>query len=107
MDADSPLMLIGSLITVVLFLILAVVAADLTRNGVKQRKEMSMNQPVKPEKDFRLRNLLRRRESRLPKVKPRDALLCGAITVLYALLAFTNLGNTDSPQTYWYPSNHT
>lgn len=109
MDADSPLMIIGSLLTVVLFLALAIVAADLTKNGIKQRKEISavMNQPVLPQKESRLQNLLQRRGSRLPKVKPRDILLCGVITVLYALLAFTNLGNTDSPQTYWYPSNQT
>ncbi len=30
-----------------------------------------------------------------------DFILCGALTLVYALVAFTNLGNTKSPQTLW------
>lgn len=109
MGADSPLMIIGSLFTVLLFLALAIVAADLTKNGVKERKKTTdMKETASLSKtESGLNKLLARRGSRLPRVKPRDALLCGAITVLYTLLAFTNLGNTYSPQTYWYPANHT
>ena len=35
---------------------------------------------------------------RLPPLKYKDALVCGAITLFYAVFAFTNLGSNVSPQ---------
>lgn len=112
MAADSPVMILGSLAVVLLFIALAVVAADLTKNGVREKQEVPAEEVPEEaanttKNQRRIHRLLRRRGSRLPKVKPRDFLLCGVITALYAALAFTNLGNTYSPQTYWYPENQT
>ncbi len=107
MSDDSILMIGGSFFTVLLFLFLAVSAADLTKNGAKEWKiTMEKTSSSVPKTESGLKNLLARRGSRLPKIKPRDFLLCGVITALYAAAAFTNLGDTYAPQTYWYPTNN-
>ncbi len=41
----------------------------------------------------------------LPKMERLDYILLAVVTVIYAIVAFTNLGDTKFPQTLWKPVN--
>ncbi len=43
---------------------------------------------------------------KLSKMQKKDWLIVSAITILYALLAFFNLGNLKSPQTFWFANKN-
>ena len=92
---------IGSLATVILAIYLCVVAVQILALG-------KMPEPLQMEKVQQKR--LPRRVSILPNIptdnklhySKRDILFVLGITLVYGVVALTNLGSTTAPQTFWY-----
>ncbi|MEA4913024.1 MAG: glycosyltransferase family 39 protein [Christensenella sp.] len=92
---------VGSLATVLLAIYLSFVAFQILVQG---RMPESLVQEKTPQKR------LPRRISLLPSVptdnklhySKRDILFVLGITLVYGVVALTNLGSTTAPQTYWY-----
>lgn len=112
LSKDDPLFIIGSLLTVALFGYCAVilyqnifetVTPPIDENQLSQKRNVTTEK--KSQKSEKLETLLASRNDKLPRVKLKDVIICGAITVIYAIIAFTNLGDTVAPQTYWQSKN--
>ncbi len=113
---EDAVFIIGSLLTVALFIYQAYVTVRLVLNeNSAVTEEKSNNKQVKKNasysaqasgygavKDEGLRKLFERRNHKLPKVTRWDIIICVAITLIYAVVAFSGLGDTKSPETYWY-----
>ena len=59
--------------------------------------------PIRAEEDAPVLTPPPAHEYRL-NLRRRDWLLMGAVTVIYAVVAFVNLGTLDAPETYWVSS---
>ncbi len=109
---DDPVFIIGSLLTVALFIYQAYVTISLALNEksvVAFKQEAKKTQPTHTKQntshnqtDSGVIKLLENRTYRLPKVKLRDILICLLITAIYSVIAFTNLGDTKVPANHWY-----
>ncbi len=107
-DKDDAVFIIGSLLTVLLFIYQAYVTHELVLKGIPDKKvparkptiKKAPAQPIKPV-NTALNKLLEKRSFKLPKVQLRDILICLLITAIYSVIAFTNLGDTKAPESYW------
>lgn len=115
LEKDDLLFIIGSLLTVVLFVLCAIliyqnifekVAPQIT-SAPAQTKTNKVYVSPKKAPDKKLLTLLASRTDKLPRICLKDVLICGGITVIYAIVAFTNLGDTVAPQTYWQSETST
>ena len=108
MEADDGIFIVGSLLTVLLFLYQAFVTVNLLINDEKIKEApLKEKAPVRTGTALssgtsKLNDLLARRQYKLPKVTWKDIVICLLITAVYASIAFTNLGDTESPDSYWY-----
>ncbi len=101
---------IGSFLTVALFVFQIYVTISLmfkkgtaAPNNVKtwaKGKPKTNTMPIKP--DSPLVKLYKRRNYHLPKVTWKVIAICVIITVVYGCFAFTNLGDIEAAQTFWY-----
>ncbi len=122
MTAKEPAMILFSLLTVVLYIVLAVIAAKLFASekntvpaNVKSNKKTQTknvqsrkNVPLKvsqSQKNVKLEKLLARRNFTLPKVTWKDIVICFVITAIYASVAFTKLGDVKAAQTQWWSNS--
>ena len=118
MSAQDAVMIVGSLLTVLLFVYLACVTWDLCSGKMLPIKEKDAaimkkknetaaggsaetGDPAKVSTSRRLNLLLAGRSFKLPKVTWKDLVIVLLLTALYSVIAFSNLGNTESPQTLW------
>ena len=108
-DKTDAVFIIGSLLTVLLFIYQAYVTVQIVfneKNTVNLKDDHKKVKPavkpvVKPG-DVKTTKLLEQKGFKLPKVKLRDILICLLITVLYSVVAFANLGDTKVPENHWY-----
>lgn len=108
-DKTDAVFIIGSLLTVALFIYQGYVTISLALNEksahtIKQevKKTQHTATTYSKQNDTGVTKLLEKRGYRLPKVKARDIIICLIITALYACVAFTNLGDMKVPENYWY-----
>lgn len=105
---DDVVFIIGSLLTVALFIYQSYVTISLALNEksvrtVKQEIKKPQHTSTDNKKsDSGVTKLIEKRGYKLPKVKTRDIIICLIITALYACVAFTNLGDTKVPENYWH-----
>jgi Gpi18-like mannosyltransferase len=98
---DTVITIIGSLGTVVLAIYLSVISVQILALGRLSRPLRVQEQPKKR---------LSHRVSILPTMPTdnklhytkKDILFVLGITLVYGVVALTNLGSTTAPQTYWY-----
>lgn len=109
-EKDDAVFIIGSLLTVLLFIYQSYVTIQLVLKGAPEKKIEKANsapkktivtQSTQKSTTNEVNKLLKKREYKLPKVKIRDIIICLLITAIYAVIAFTNLGDVKAPETYW------
>ncbi|MBN2736434.1 MAG: phospholipid carrier-dependent glycosyltransferase [Spirochaetales bacterium] len=61
---------------------------------------------IRPKSNKHLPQLINK-ESQLVKFTKWDLILCGTLTLIYTIIALTNLGTLSAPQTYWKPTRAT
>ncbi len=98
-SADAPaftetVFVIGSLLTVVLFIYQIYVTINILSRTKKEINTLYI--------DDRGKRLFERRSYNLPKVKKADVIICLVITAVYACFAFNGLGDVKAAQNYWY-----
>ena len=95
-SSEQLLNAIVSLVNVFNALFLGYVSfrACVQRKGSEFRDHPPVNEPPEAQR------LLEHRDARL-RLTRRDWLLMGAVTAIYAVVAFVNLGDTVAPQTEW------
>lgn len=109
---NDPLFIIGSLLTVALFVFCAFLLYQNVFEKFTPTQENTFSQAKttcntkKSTNNKELTTLLASRTDKLPHIKLKDVIICGAITIIYAIIAFTNLGDTVAPQTYWQSKNN-
>ena len=98
-SSEQPLNAIVSLVNVCNALFLGYVSfrACVQRKGSEFHDHPPVNEPPEGQR------LLEHRDARL-RLTRRDWLLMGAVTAIYAVVAFVNLGDTVAPQTEWTSS---
>lgn len=95
-SSEQTLNCIVSLCNVLLALYLLYVCFDIIVPGrVKHLK------PTGDGRDEKAARILNEESDYKLRLKRRDALLMAAVTLVYSVVAFTNLGNTASPQNAW------
>ena len=112
-DKEDAVFLIGSLLTVLLFIYQGYVTIELVLKGIPEKKiektktaskKTTVTQSTQKPITNAVNKLLEKRAFKLPKVKSRDIIICLVITALYSVIAFTNLGDIKAPENYWETS---
>ena len=110
-SADDAIFLIGSGLTVILFIYQTYLTIRLVLAGDEGTRTItSASASAAAQKTARVQltsSLFAQRGSTLPKIKLKDVIICLLITAIYSVFAFSNLGDTVSAETYWYTSKFT
>ncbi len=101
-DSSNPVMFVVSFLGMVVFAYMVYVSVKFYHNYKETKDEIKMiqNQPApkafwkKQEGESVIRS-----SDALVKMTKQDYIAMGVITLVYAIVAFTNLGNMDAPQT--------
>ncbi len=131
MSSDDAVFVIGSLLTVLLFVYQAFVSFELLKDKAPKlpafiesngdgkgsaNKAFSKTESsaqgdsetingLSKKTSRELLALEARRGFKFPKVTLKDVLICLLITAIYACVAFTNLGDTKAAETQWHPDS--
>ncbi|MBR2861218.1 MAG: discoidin domain-containing protein [Clostridia bacterium] len=112
MDKADPFFLIFSGLTVIAFIYHAFVSVSLLftkqeRQSLLEEKDETVEAEgeAKASQDKKLKKLFARKDFAIKRVTLKDVIICLLITAIYACVAFTNLGNTESAQSFWHSSS--
>lgn len=121
MDGKSILIILGSFFSLALFVYLISIMNDLfIKNQPKQenKTDIAIEELIPPQHSGakpsqsrinKMQTAMFLESGRKKKEKNRftwkDYTIMLAITGIYAVVAYTNLGTTSAPENYWYPEN--
>lgn len=105
---SDPILLIGSLINVLIFIYFAKITFEIQTDKADTKHTKEYYLPEIDEEEVRLQLTLaskahREKAVRKPFLNAKDWAIMLAITVIYAAVAFINLGTTNTPENYWQP----
>ncbi len=101
-DRSNPVLFVISFIGMVVFGFMVYVSVRLYHNYKEEKeetKEIQSQQALHFTAKSQTKQSVIRPSSKLAKMTKNDYIAMGVLTVVYAIVAFTNLGNMDAPQT--------
>ncbi|MBN1696022.1 MAG: phospholipid carrier-dependent glycosyltransferase [Spirochaetales bacterium] len=102
---SSPVLVVLIIAAAIILCLIGVFLIYLCIFKPKQKKEKDIASDFSDKTDdseISIETALRSEEK--ARMTYKDIILAGSLTVIYAIIAFTNLGYCKAPQTYWQPS---